>query len=204
MNGDIQEATALWLIRHAPVENGDGLVYGRRDMTAVIPGPDALDPLLRQLPDDAVWVSSPLRRAADTMAAILAARDQDIAPVSEPDLAEQDFGEWEGRPTMEAWGTLTPELQNDPAAIKPPGGESFKDVFRRVDSAVDGLLRTYPGRNIVIVAHSGSIRAALGKALALTPSAALRIVVEVLSVSRCDYFAASDGWRVQFINRPGR
>ncbi len=202
MTGDVQQATGLWLIRHAPVLNGDGLVYGRSDLAAAIPAQKELDGLVRQLPDDAVWITSPLRRAVDTMTAILAARGGNIAPMVEPGLVEQDFGEWEGRPTIDVWGTLTPELQNDPVRIAPPGGESFADVFRRVDAAMEALLGTYGGQNIVIVAHSGSIRAVLGKALALSPAAALRLTVDALSLSRCDYFADSGGWRVEFINRP--
>ncbi|MHA1108433.1 MAG: histidine phosphatase family protein [Alphaproteobacteria bacterium] len=202
MSEDIQQATQLWLIRHAPVANSDGLVYGRRDLAAAIPAPEIMQQLAHHLPSQAVWITSPLRRAADTMSAILSARGEKAAPIAEPGLAEQDFGDWEGRPTLEAWGILTPEAQNDPARVTPPGGESFGDVFRRVDAATEALLEKYCGRNIVIVAHSGSIRAVLGKALALDPSAALRLAIGTLSLSRCDYFADSDGWRVEFINRP--
>ncbi len=55
---------------------------------------------------------------------------------------------------------------------------------------------------MVSVAHAGTIRATLATALALTPGAALRLVVDVLSISRCDHFPDSGAWRVQFVNRP--
>ncbi len=207
MTGDVEKVTGLWLVRHAPVADGNQFIHGRSDVAASIPDPGAIDALVRQLPQDAVWIASPLRRAADTLAAMLAVRAGDgadgIAPLIEPDLAEQDFGAWEGRPAAEVWGGLARELHDDPAAIAPPGGESFEQVCGRVAIAVDRLLQAHRGASMVIVAHAGTIRAALAMALGLTPKAALRLVVDTLSISRCDHFPDSAAWRVQFVNRPG-
>ncbi len=204
MTGDASACTELWLVRHAPVEDGGGLIYGRRDVAAKIPGPEVIDGLVRQLPHDAVWVSSPLRRAVQTLDAMLAARGGDgITPVIEPGLAEQDFGAWEGQPADRIWGGLARELRDDPASITPPGGESFHQLHLRVAEAIDRLTLAHRGARIVIVAHAGTIRATLSTALALAPGAALGLVVDILSISRCDHFPDSGAWRVQFVNRPG-
>lgn len=204
MTADAPACTELWLVRHAPVDGGGGLIYGRRDVAAKIPGPQAIESLVRQLPHDAVWVSSPLRRAVQTLDAMLAVRGGDgITPVMEPGLAEQDFGAWEGQPADRVWGGLARELRDDPASITPPGGESFHQLHSRVAEAIDRLTLAHRGGRMVIVAHAGSIRATLACALALAPGAALRLVIDVLSISRCDHFPDSGAWRVQFVNRPG-
>lgn len=205
MTGGAPQVTQLWLVRHAPVEGEEGRIYGRRDVAASIPPGAAMKECAARLPRGGVWVTSPLRRARDTLDAILAAGGEtDVTPLVEPGLAEQDFGAWEGQPAAEVWGGLARELQDDPAAITPPDGESFHDVMRRVDATIDGLIQAHRGATIVAVAHSGAIRAALAKALTLAPEAALRLSIDALSLSRCDHFPDSGGWRVQFINRPGR
>ncbi len=198
--------TGLWLVRHAKVANPEGLIYGSSDVAASMPAPEVIGAVARMLPDDAVWIASPLSRAADTMAALRAAAGSDhgdtlIEPGVEPGLAEQDFGDWEGKPSAEIWGAVAQELRDDPASIVPPNGESFHQLCRRAGEALERLMHTHAGSNIIVVAHSGTIRAALAGALDLTPGAALRIAVDVLSVSRCDHFPDSGAWRVQFINR---
>lgn len=204
MTGDAAACTELWLVRHAPVEGGGGLIYGRRDVAARIPGREVMDALVRQLPQEAIWVSSPLRRAVQTLDAMRAARGGDgMKPVIEPGLAEQDFGAWEGQPADRVWGGLARELRDKPASITPPGGESFGQLQLRVAEAIDRLTLAHRGASIVIVAHAGSIRATLACALALEPDTALRLSVDTLSISRCDHFPDSGAWRVQFVNRSG-
>jgi alpha-ribazole phosphatase len=50
-----------------------------------------------------------------------------------------------------------------------------------------------------LVVHSGTIRAALCVALDLTPQAALRFVIDPLSLTRIDRLAT--GWRVVSVNQ---
>ena len=52
--------------------------------------------------------------------------------------------------------------------------------------------------DVVLVVHSGTIRAALAVALELTPEQALRFAVEPLSLTRIDRVAG--GWRVVGVN----
>ena len=83
----------------------------------------------------------------------------------------------------------------NPASNAPPGGESFGDQVRRV---AEGLARL-PAGDVIVVAHSGTIRAALAIALAIAPAQALRFVVDPLSLTRIDRLAA--GWQVGAVNR---
>jgi alpha-ribazole phosphatase len=56
-----------------------------------------------------------------------------------------------------------------------------------------------PAGDAVLVVHSGTIRAALAIALDLSPDAALRFVIDPLSLTRIDRL--ENGWRVVAVNR---
>lgn len=72
---------------------------------------------------------------------------------------------------------------------------SFADQVARVRL---GLSRIGAGSTTLVV-HSGTIRAALCIALDLTPQAALRFVIDPLSLTRIDRLAT--GWRVVSVNQ---
>ena len=63
---------------------------------------------------------------------------------------------------------------------------------------VHGLSRIEAGPATLVV-HSGTIRAALCIALDLAPQAALRFVIDSLSLTRIDRLAT--GWRVVSVNQ---
>ncbi len=92
-----------------------------------------------------------------------------------------------------------------PADHAPPGGESFAAVIERVRPVVERLTAAHAGRDIVAVAHGGSIRAALALALGLGAEGALAFRIEHLSLTRIDH-AAGPGpggdWRVGSVNLP--
>ena len=83
----------------------------------------------------------------------------------------------------------------DAATNRPPGGESFADQIARVAAGLAAL----PAGDVILVAHSGTIRAALAIALDTAPDSALRFVVEPLSLTRIDRLNRS--WRIGAVNR---
>ena len=91
--------TRWWWIRHAPVPDG-GRIYGQSDLDCDCTDAEIFAMLARELPRDAVWVTSNLARTRQTAAAILAAaadgRHAGVEPLAIPDLAEQHLGEWQG------------------------------------------------------------------------------------------------------------
>jgi ribonuclease H / adenosylcobalamin/alpha-ribazole phosphatase len=111
----------------------------------------ATDP---QLSDTIVAVhSSPLRRCQQT-AAIVAERlglEVDV----DDDLAEADFGEWDGRTYPEVQERWPDEFAAwiGSTAVAPPGGESIDQVAARTEVALRRLLDKYPGETIVVVSH---------------------------------------------------
>lgn len=205
--GGGMSTTRWWWIRHAPVVNPDKLLYGRLDLAADTSDAAAVAALAVRLPRRAVWLHSPLRRTAETAAALLAAMGEAAVPAVEPALIEQDFGAWQGRPSREVYDALPRHhpFWSRPAAHAAPGGESFDALLQRVQPAIQALSDTHAKRDVVAVAHAGTIRAAAALALDLDGERALRLAVDTLSLTRIDRIRSSSGaasWRVVALNLP--
>lgn len=204
--------TRWWLVRHAPVPNPEARCYGQSDLDCDVSNAEAFESLAKRLPSKAVWMATTLRRTQRTMHAIHAARGSRPDPLHlEAALIEQNFGDWQGRTYTElgAFGrsdsTSASRFWLAPAHAVPPGGESFVQVMERVAEAVRRLTAEHAGRDIVCVAHGGSIRAALAMALGLEPEAALALSIDTLSLTRLDRIdgpGAGHGWRIGAVNLP--
>ena len=213
--GDGAATTRFWWVRHAPVEHG-GRIYGQKDMPCDCTDAAVFSGLARLLPREAGWVTSTLRRTHETARAIVCAGLPGPDPIPGPDaaalaaLAEQSFGDWQGLTYDElrqSRGGAFHRFWHAPAHERAPGGESFLDVMERVAGAVHALLAANQGRDIIAVAHGGTIRAALGLALGLDPEACLAFTMENCSVTRIDHVEGpgmGHGWRVVAVNRPPR
>ena len=186
----MEGATFLWLIRHAPVDGAAGTIHAN-DAPADLGDRARLEALRQQLPRDAASYASPARRTAET------ARALGLAPQPVTEFTEQDFGDWTGgrHDELAKSGEAYAQFWSDPARGRPPGGESFEDQVARVRLE---LARIGAGSAARVV-HSGTIRAALCIALDLTPQAALRFVIDPLSLTRIDRLAT--GWRVVSVNQ---
>lgn len=73
------------------------------------------------------------------------------------DLRERSFGAWEGRPFGEVVADLD-ALPGDRLLARPPGGESFTDLWERVGPVVEEL-RAFD-RTTLVVCH-GALKATL-------------------------------------------
>lgn len=144
------------------------------------------DRAIAQLPEEALWVTTPLARTAQTRDGLLAAavrqglRRNVVENRVESRFAEQHLGTWQscerdeidrqrGRPRHPYWLA-------DPHEC-PPHGESFLDLAARVGQGMDALQQACISKDIVAVAHAGTIRAALMNALALDASTALKVAI---------------------------
>ncbi len=196
--------TTWWWVRHAPVAEMTGLLYGQMDLAADVSDAAAFAALAARLPEDALWITSPLRRTRQTFDAIRAARGEKAEPdLVEPDFIEQGFGDWQGLSYDQIRAQTDPALWASPGTAEPPGGESFATVIERVAPAIERLSAAHAGRHIVAVAHGGSIRAALAAALELTPDKALALVIDNLSLCRLEAIPDPTiplAWRVHYVN----
>jgi len=208
-------ATRLWWVRHAPVDHG-GRIYGQLDLSCDCSETAIFAGLAGQLPRDAVWVTSNLRRTHETAAAIIRAGlpGPDSIPgpeaVAIDDLAEQHFGKWQGLTYEDLHETRIGDFHrfwHAPAHEAAPDGESFLAVIERVSRAVQRLVEMHAGRNVIAISHGGTIRAALALALGLEPEATLAFTIENCSITRIDHVNGSGvgpDWRVLTVNRPPR
>ena len=198
--------TRWWWLRHAPVTSDGGRIYGQSDIDCDVSDRAAFAALAASLPQNAVWVVSNLKRTQMTARAIREAGLAAPEPIVEPDFAEQNFGAWQGRVRAEVYaeGHEWRGFWLAPAHTAPPGGESFVQLVERTAGAILRLNERYLGRDIVAVAHGGTIRAALAIALRLDPEAALAFSADNLALTRLDHIARAHGeaWRVGGVNLP--
>jgi alpha-ribazole phosphatase len=182
--------TNLWLVRHAPVDGPRGVIHGS-DAPADVSDALAFAALKAKLPASAHAVCSPARRTQET------ARALGLDAVGEGAFREQDFGTWTGRrhdDLVAELGDLYRDFWKSPASNRAPGGESFVDQISRAAAGLAAL----PAGDVVLVVHSGTIRAVLAIALDLAPESALRFVIDPLSLTRIDRL--EQGWRVVAVN----
>ena len=201
--------TRWWWVRHAPVTDHGGRLYGRTNVSANTSERPKFEALARALPPDAVWLTSNLLRTHQTADAIAEAGHGVPARAIEADLDEQDFGAWHGltwsEVASERGSGLAHKYWVAPAHVTPPEGESFVDVVERVAGAVTRRTAQHAGQDIVAVAHGGSIRAALALALGLDAERALAFSIDNLSITCIDHVdgpARGEAWRVAAVNLP--
>jgi broad specificity phosphatase PhoE len=198
--------TRLFLVRHALVEpSARAVLYGSMDVALCDIALREEAALYRwlafRLPQPAAWHVTSLSRTRATAAAIFAAGYPEQPLEVEPDLREQELGEWQGLPHE----ALVERLRHPPhpfwphaAEEEPPGGESFARVQARVGPVLDRLAETHAGGDVVVIAHGGSIRAALAHALGVTAHQALAFSIRNLGLTRLEKHGAD--WRVAAVN----
>jgi len=202
--------TRFWLIRHALVEeNARAILYGVMDVplceTTLLEQAPMYRALARRLPRPATWKVTPLSRTRRTAQAIFAAGYPPTELQVEPDLIEQDLGDWQGLPHDDLPARLAlPKHAFWPLAGDevPPGGESMEAVIARTGAALERLANTNRDRDVVIVSHGGTIRAAVAHALRIEADNALHLSIQNLSLTRLE--RTPEGWRVVCVNElPG-
>ena len=183
--------TELLLIRHAPVDDGTRL-HGRRDVAAVLSPPAAIAAAQRLIGQVDRVVSSPALRCRQTAEALF----PDQPTTIDPRLWERDFGAWEGMRLGEL-PDIGPLNRAELACHAPPDGESFAALCARCTPALIELAST--GGRVALIAHAGTIRAALALAIgSVAAGLAFEIVPLSLTAIRC--FGGED-WAIGHVNR---
>jgi broad specificity phosphatase PhoE len=201
--GQLGEPTRLVLLRHGQTELSVQRRYSGHGDPELTPlghaQATAAATRLGELPDVAAVVSSPLRRARQTAAAV--AETTGAPLITRDGLIETDFGGWEGL-------TFTEAKQRDPELhaswlgseeVAPPGGESFAEVGRRIETELKHLLAEYPGRTVVVVSHVTPIKVMLRLALQCGPSILYRLHLDLAGISIVDLYP-DGGASVRLVN----
>jgi alpha-ribazole phosphatase len=200
-------ATRWWWVRHAPVRDDGGCIYGQKDILCDTSDRVVFEAVAKILPRDAVWIASNLKRTHQTAEAIWDTGFPKPAKlIHEAAFAEQNLGDWQGLNRAAFFASRPIEVGSywfapidDPA----PGGESFLDLYNRVCGAIARSNTEYAGRDIIVVAHGGTIKAAIGLALGGQPEKGLAFTIDNCSVTRLDHLAsdAHSGWRLPMVNQ---
>lgn len=200
------DPTRFFLIRHALVTPAARtILYGSMDVAlcdqALVEEAALYRWLAARLPPGATWATSPLSRTKATAAAIFAAGYRPVPLAEEAGLEEQHLGDWQGIRHEELVERLThPAHPFWPhgGEEQPPGGEAFSAVVARVGPVLDRYASLCPGRDVVMVAHGGSIRAAIAHAMGLTPHQALLFSIRNLGLTRL--VKHGNDWQVAGVN----
>ena len=201
----------LYLVRHGVVEKKSGHLPDY-DANLIAEQP-ALSALPSYLPEDALWYVSPLRRTHQTFNII--APKQTKFKIDNR-LEEQNFGIWHGQKVSSVWQEIsTMSKPSHPTSFvnpetRPPEGTSFEDIFETVAPLLSDLIALRPSKPVIMISHSGTIRAILGHMMRLNAAQSLMLNVETGSVSCAEYIYGADKtnlptnttrWQIQYINR---
>ena len=188
-------ALRVLLVRHAETAwNREGRYQGWTDTALSETGraqADAVGRLLAVEPLAAVW-SSPLRRAADTAAAIAAPFGLPVR-LSEA-FKEMRLGEWEGLTVAEVSARFPDQHRgwlDQPHLASWPGAETLDDVRRRVLAGLDDLRLAHDGQVVCLVTHGVSSRILILEALGLGPDRLWSLQVSPSGVSELEF---RDDW----------
>jgi len=155
----------LFLVRHGQTSwNISGRTQGHTDTSLDPTGLDQARMLGRAFEGVHVdrLLCSDLARCTETAEPVSKALGLPFEP--REDLRERAFGEWEGA----RFGDVTSQLIERAEAsgisaqqVRPPGGESFEDVWRRVEPLHEWL--RYTDDTVAIVSHGGTLSILLAK-----------------------------------------
>ena len=178
--------TRLVLVRHAVTSQTGPLLSGRK------PGIDLSDEGreqakavgLRLAPPvriDRIF-SSPIERTQQTAQAI--AQHHNLEVVTLDGVIEAEYGDWTGGALADLARTdLWKVVQTAPSRARFPNGEGIAEMQARMVSALDEVIATHAGENIVIVSHADPIKAAIAHYSGVHLDLFQRVVVSPASVT---------------------
>jgi broad specificity phosphatase PhoE len=158
----------------------------------------ALAARLRAVVLDAIYCSD-LRRTRRS-AEILAAPHH-LTPISDPALREFAMGRWDGL-TAEEIRALDASAfdawMGDVGRFQFPGGESLPDLEARAWPAFEAIVTRHAGGTVAIVAHGGSNRMILCRALGLGPERLLALGQDYAALSVLE--RTGSRWTLRVLN----
>jgi probable phosphoglycerate mutase len=140
-----------------------------------------------------VVVTSPVRRTRES-AEILAER-LDVPLVEEAGFAEMEFGTWDGLTFAEVREQRPEEIDSwlGSVDVAPGGGESLREVEKRVLDALSRVLEEYAGQTVVVVSHVTPIKTLVAHAVQAPLEALFRMEMSTASVSVVSFVGDADG-----------
>jgi alpha-ribazole phosphatase len=194
--------TIVYLVRHGSVVGAEIRRFiGHLDVPLSPAGQAQIRSLAARLEGvalDAVYTSD-LRRSRES--ARLLAEPLGLIPVELTELREFAMGRWEGL-TAEEIRALDPEAfvrwMADAGRFQFPEGESLPDLEARAWPAFERIVAAHAGGAVAIVAHGGTNRMILCRALGLGPERLLAVGQEYGALSVLEWAGAR--WVLRLLN----
>jgi len=127
-----------------------------------------------------------LKRATETAELILKASGNSLPIVTLPELMERNFGEWEGKCVADLKVESADEFARWIAAHylpAPPRGESIEELLKRVKKGLERILAEVSDGTVLVVGHSGSVKAAICVLFQLPPESFAKLKVDNASLT---------------------
>ena len=154
--------------------------------------------------DSAPWtqiVSSPMQRCHDFAQSL---QEKLGIPLRvDPRFREVGLGVWEGQSPDEIITRNEAEYRafyENPQTNRPSGSEPLEAFGERVSVALRDAFANHPDGHVLVIAHAGVIRAALGFVLQAAPVAWYRTRIDNAGFTR--FLSGTYGIKLEFHNRP--
>ena len=182
--------TTLYLLRHGAIEgNSEKRFVGQFDLPLSEKGRQQAKTWHQQLKDDEfsmIWCSN-LLRTRETAALVCPGMRHNVRLSA--DLREISLGSWDGV-AMTQIRKQFPELWQargeDFSGFRPPGGESFADLKKRVVPVVENILNQTEGK-VLLITHAGVIRVLLCHVLQIPLSNLFRVHLDYGALTIIEY-----------------
>lgn len=153
----------LYLIRHTETIVEKGVCYGQSDVLLKKPYTEEFALISNQITEKySIIYSSPLKRCM-ILSKYLLLYNKNCQMITYDDrLKELNFGLWELKKWEELEADLLNEWMDDFVNTKVPGGESFQQLYHRVNNFIETLLLQREEKGpAIIITHAGVIRSIL-------------------------------------------
>ena len=187
-------------MRHGLPEGGQKL-RGQTDDLLSPEGRSQMQTSVSELDVDIV-ISSPLKRCATF--AVEFSKDNNIQCITDDNLQEIDFGDWDGKQYSELFSSSNSEAErylSDPWNNSIPNGETLYDFPNRVTTVLNDILTSHKGKKVLIVTHGGVIRQVIAQVLNIKkPNANCQQKIKINYASIVKFSVFTDMTNTHYIN----
>jgi len=152
----------VYITRHGETEwNKQGRFQGSLNSELTEKGLLAAELLSERIENIALdfIIASPLKRAYQTAEIVRGNKNVEI--IKDKGLQEINLGDFEGMrydEIKELNFDILRKIQEDPYTNRYPNGENLIEFYNRVEKSFKNIIEKYKGKNILIVAHGGTIK----------------------------------------------
>lgn len=154
--------TKIYITRHGETEwNRQRRFQGNKNSELTengLLGAELLSERMEDIELDCI-ISSPLKRAYHT--AEIVKGNKGIEIIKNDGFKEINLGDFEGMKYDEinkSCGDVLKKIEDNPFDNRYPNGENLVEFYKRVEKSFKEVIENYKGKNVLIVAHGGTIK----------------------------------------------